>query len=210
MFLILAAATNDLASGSTPEKISVVVTWQPVLWALGFTLMWDLIELWVRGRHFKFFCTSDFWIYLLVHVGLSILATIVLAKSFNTAWLIGLLAAISNEMVLSNANITFGTANILPLLEIFKKLRAGMEQKIDAISKSATRELIEKLSKLPLATLEAKLTTLLIQSGKQPKEIIQQLADLKATCAGNDTLLATKLASDFIQLDPEGAKKAAS
>jgi hypothetical protein len=209
MFPILAAATNDLTSGSLAEKIAVVLTWPAVFWALGFTFFWDLVELWVRGLHFKFFRTQTFWIYFVFHAVLSVLATIALGKTVNTPWLIGLLAAISTEMILSNANITFGTANILPLLDLFKKLRVVMQQKIDDISKSATAELIEKLSALPLAKLEEKLIALLIQSGKQPKEINQQLADLKADCAGNNKMLATKLANDFIQLDPEGAKRAA-
>lgn len=209
MSLLLAAATNDLASGSPAGKITVVLNWSAVYWGIGLTFAWDLVDLWVRGLNFKFLRTSAFWIYFLFHAVLSTLATIALAKTFDTTWVIGLLAAISNEMVLSNANITFGAANILPLLDMFKKLRAVMQQKIDDISKSETRELIEKLAKLPLKTLETKLTTLLVQNGRQPKEINQQLADLKTACAGNDSLLATKLANDFIQLDPEGAKKAA-
>lgn len=209
MFLFLAAATNDLASAPPAGKIAVVLNWPAIYWALGLTFAWDLVDLWVRGLNFKFLRTQAFWIYLLFHAVLSALATITLAKTFDTVWVVGLVAAISNEMVLSNANITFGNANILPLLEKFKELRAVMQQKIDDISKSETRELIEKLSKLPLETLETKLTTLLVQNQKNPAEIKQQLADLKAACGSNDNLLATKLANDFIQLDPEGAKKAA-
>ena len=117
-------------------------------------------------------------------------------------------AAISNEMILSNANITFGNANILPLLDTFRALRVVMQQKIDDISKTEIRELIEKLSELPLPTLEAKLTTLLVQNGKQPADINKELAGLRIACAGNNKLLATKLANDFIQLDPVGAKNA--
>jgi len=111
---------------------------------------------------------------------------------------------------LSNANITFGNANILPLLDKFKALHVVMQQKIDDISTSETRELIEKLSELPLSKLEAKLTTLLVQNGKQPADINKELADLRIACAGNDKLMAAKLANDFIQLDPVGAKNAAS
>ena len=179
-----------------------------VLWALGFTFLWDLTDSWIRGRNLKFLRTPTFWIYVLFHVGLSILATIALAKTFDTAWVIGLFAAISNEMILSNANITFGSANILPLLDKVRALRALMEQEIDAISKSETSELIKKLSQLPMDTLRANLTTLLVQNGKQPAEINQELARLTAECDGNQRLLATKLAHDFIQLDPVGAKNA--
>ncbi len=167
------------------------------------------MDLWVRGLNFKFVRTQAFWIYLAFHAVLSTLATIALAKTFDTAWVIGLIAAISNEMVLSNANITFGNANILPLLDKFRALRVVMQQKIDDISKSETRELIEKLSELHLSKLEAKLTTLLVQNGKQPADINKQLANLRTACGGNDNLLATKLANDFIQLDPVGAKNAA-
>jgi hypothetical protein len=206
--MFLAAATNDLTTGLTSEKVSVVLSWPAVYWALGLTFLWDLVELWVRGPHFKFLRTQAFWIYYFFHAVLSILATIALGKTFDNAWVIGLLAAISNEMILSNANITFGTANILPLLDQFKKLRVVMQQKIDDISKAATRELIEKLSRLPRETLEAKLTTLLIQNGKQPGEVNQLLNALKAECGDNPNLLATKLANDFIQLDPEGSRKA--
>jgi len=209
MPLIIVAAANEITSGSPAEKISVVLNLPAVLWALVFTFLWDLIDSWIRGRNLKFLRTPTFWIYVMFHAGLSILATIALAKTFNTAWVIGLVAAISNEMILSNANITFGNANIMPLLDKFRALRVVMEQEIDAISKSETSQLIKKLSKLPLETLQANLTTLLVQSGKQPAEINQKLADLTAACAGNQQLLTTKLANDFIQLDPVGAKNAA-
>ncbi len=194
--------------GQPAENISLIPNVSAVLWTLLFTVVWDVVDLWGRGLNFKFLRTQAFWIYLAFHAGLSVLATIILAKTFNTAWVIGLIAAISNEMVLSNANITFGNANILPLLEMFRGLRARIQQKIDAISKSDARELIEKLSELPLATLEAKLTTLLVQNGQQPADISKKLADLKTECAGNNKLLAIKLANDFIQLDPVGAANA--
>ena len=210
MPLIIVAAANEITSGSPAEKISVVLNLPAVLWALVFTFLWDLIDSWIRGRNLKFLRTPTFWIYVMFHAGLSILATIALAKTFNTAWVIGLVAAISNEMILSNANITFGNANILPLLDKFKALHVVMQQKIDDISTSETRELIEKLSELPLSKLEAKLTTLLVQNGKQPADINKELADLRIACAGNDKLMAAKLANDFIQLDPVGAKNAAS
>ena len=206
----LAAEMSDLAAATTPQKIALVLNWSAIYWALGLTICWDLVELWVRGLHFKFLRTQAFWIYLLCHGVLSLLATIALGNTFEAAWVIGLLAAVSNEMVLSNANITFGTANLLPLLELFKKLRAVIQQRTDDIAKASTRELIETLSKLPLATLEAKLITLSVQNGKLPQQINQELAELKMACAGNDKLLATKLANDFIQQDPEGARRAAS
>lgn len=207
---LIAAATNEIVSGSPGEKISVILNFPAVLWSLGFTFLWDLIDSWIRGRNSKFLRAPTFWIYVVFHAGLSILATIALAKTFDTAWVIGLIAAISNEMILSNANITFGNANILPLLDKFRALRVVMEQEIDAISKSETSQLIKKLSKLPLATLEANLTTLLVQNGKQPAEINLELANLRVACAGNEQLMATKLANDFIQLDPVGAKDAVS
>jgi hypothetical protein len=134
-----------------------------VLWALGFTVLWDFIVLWIRGRSFKFLRTQTFGVYAFYHACLSVLATIALAKTFDTAWVIGLFAATANEMILSNASITFGNANILPLLDTFRDLRIAMQQKIDAISKSETSQLIERLSKLPLETLLSKLTTLYVQ-----------------------------------------------
>ena len=210
MNVLLAAATNELTSGSTAEKISVGLNGWGVVWAIGFTLLWDVIDLWIRYRRFQFVGTSAFFLYALFHVGISILATIVLSKTFNDPWLIGLFAAVGNEMVLSNANITFGKAPILPLLDKFRELRAAMQEEIDAIKKSQRRELIEKLAgKLQLAGLKIKVQTLLVQEGKQVSEITKLLADLEADCKGDQKILATKLANDFIQLDPVGANAAA-
>ena len=208
MIALLAEATNESSGSSPAGKILVVLNWQAVGWALAFTLAWDVLDLWIRYRHVKFTRTSAFLFYFLFHAGLSLLATISLEKTLGTPWLIGLIAAVANEMVLSNANITFGQAPILPLLDKFRELRGAMQEEIDGLKKSEAGELIEKLSTLGLPALETKVTALLLHAGKSPAQINQEMNDLKAACAGNQTMLALKLANDFIQLDPVGAKKA--
>ena len=62
MPLFIAAATNEIASGSPAEKISVVLNGAAVGWGLGLTFVWDVVDLWVRARHFKFLRTQAFWI----------------------------------------------------------------------------------------------------------------------------------------------------
>ena len=154
--------------------------------------------------------TSAFFIYALFHMLMGLLATIALAKTFDTPWLIGLFAAIANEMVLSNANISFGEASLLPILEKFKELRVAMQEEIDAIKKSKRTELIERLKiNLSVEELKNKVSTLLIQTGKQPAVIAAEISKVEEECDNDQNLLATKLANDFIELDSVGAKKAA-
>lgn len=210
MRFLIAAATNEISSPPANGKISVALDPYSLIWALVFTLLWDLIDLFIRGGHWKFLRTQTFWWYFIFHYGLSILATLALAKSFETTWLIGLIAAVSNETILSNANITFGNASILPLLDKFRAMRAKIDQEVNALTKAQTTKLINKLvAKLSVQELQGHLITLLVQSGKTPNEVNQELANLTAECAGNQQLLKTKLANDFIQLDPVSAKQSA-
>jgi hypothetical protein len=206
MHSLLAAATNDLASGQPVEKLAVVLNFDSVLWAIAFTFVWDVVDLWIRYRRFHFMKAQPFVLYLLFHIGLSVLATIVLAQTMTTPWLVGLFAAATNEMILSNANVTFGQAPILPLLEKFRELRAAMQQEIDALRKAEGTDFLNKLAALPLGTLRTQVVNLLIQAGKTPQQVNEQFAELEKACAGNEQLLAVKLANDFVQLDPVHAK----
>lgn len=150
MLTWFATVAKDPATFTKAEKISVVLNGQAGLWTIAFTFAWDLVDLWLRDASFKFLKARAFWIYFIFHALLSILATLGLAKTF------------ANEMVLSNANITFGKASRLPLLDQFQALRVVRQNKIDELTVSETNQRIEKLAAWPMPTLLGKWTALLV------------------------------------------------
>lgn len=201
MELFFAAATNA-APGGTTETVSVgAASLEAFLWAGGFTIAWDLVDLWIRYRGFRFLKTQPFLLYLLAHLGISCLVTFILGKSVTTPWLVGLLSATANEMVLSNASITFGQANLLPVLDKFRELRGAIQAELDALKKAQGNQFHSTVSKLSVVILEREIIPLLVKSGLPAAEITKQLQQLKLDCAGNDVLHRAKLANDLLQLD---------
>lgn len=149
------------------------------LFILVLTLFLDLLEL-SFARSAWFVRTLRFWLYFLLHFGLSIL----------TAYLIwdrvpfGLIAPVATFLgvaVLSNTDIKVGGYSLVPIAQLFSTIKAKMieqagEDKANEVVKAL---LAERLQKLSSDKIERAFTAAAIAAGHNVDKALSRLQPLK-------------------------------
>jgi hypothetical protein len=172
------------------------------LWLLVFTLIYDVVEQRTRSNTFKFLLVLGFLFYTGYHMLLGLLATWIVTGSITQDFLAGLVAAISTETILANADIKFGNQSLLPLGEQFSRLRAKINEELGQKEEAETTVLHARLSKVKLQILKDELTAILVfKNGAEACKV--QIDGFKVVAGDDDALLKSAFASEMLLLKGE-------
>jgi hypothetical protein len=172
------------------------------IWLLVFTLIYDVVERRTQSNTFHFLLVPGFLFYTGYHMLLGLLATWVLTGSVTLDFLAGLVAAISTETILANADIKFGAQSLLPLGEQFSRLRAKINEELAQREEGETTVLHGRLAKCKLGILHDELTMILVRKNGAAA-CKKQIEDLKAVAGADETLLKSALASELLLFNRE-------
>lgn len=126
----------------------------PYFWLTFGILAFDAVEQRIRTGTFRFLWGGPFWTYALYHLALGVIALLLLPGDITKPVWAGLLAAVSTETIISNADIKFGTQPLLPLSDQFVRLRAKIEAELATRQETSMLGLRDRLAGLPVDKLE--------------------------------------------------------
>jgi hypothetical protein len=181
--------------------ISIEAFW----WMAGATLAYDWIERKIQSATFEAILTGNFWLYTAYHAGLGTLAVWVLSGKIEVVWLLGIIASVSAETILSNADIKFGNESLLPIVQQFQRLRAKIDEELTRRQESRLMRLIHKLAEKDALVIEQIWTTyFVVKIGLEKAKA--RLVDLKQQAGDNDIALKTALAAELATANLDYAK----
>ena len=122
---------------------------------LGFTLFLDLLEL-AFGRILWFLRTLRFWLYFILHFGLSVLAAYLLSEKVVEWYLLAPLATFIGVAVVSNTNVKIAGYSLLPIADLFVSIKAKMYEQAaeDKAAEVIPAEIVERLQRLAIERIE--------------------------------------------------------
>ena len=120
------------------------------------TAFLDALEL-SFARMLWFVRTLRFWLYFILHFGLSCLVAYLLSSRVSEWFLLGPLATFLGVAVISNTDIKVAGQSLVPISQLFLSIKAKMfEQAAEEKRNQVLRaELIERLQRLPFVKVEA-------------------------------------------------------
>jgi hypothetical protein len=121
----------------------------------GLTLFLDLLDL-SFARAVFFMRTLRFWLYFLLHFGISALAAYLLRSQLPEWYLLAPAAAFLGVGVLSNTNVKLAGYSLVPIADLFVGIRAKMfdqasEEKLAQVTRA---EEFERMYTLPVERVE--------------------------------------------------------
>ena len=151
------------------------------------TLFFDLLDM-SFGRILWFIRTLRFWLYFILHIGISCLAGFLLHAKLPDWYLLGPAATILGVAVISNTNMKIAGFSLMPLADVFVSIKAKMTEQAAQDKATVLRkaELIQRLLKLGVKTLEDACTAVLIAGGKPADWVHSKLETAKADSERND------------------------
>src|SRR5947209_11844173 len=100
--------------------------------------------------------TLRFWLYFVLHFGLSCLVAYLLSSTVSQWFLLGPLATFLGVAVISNTDVKVAGQSLVPIAQLFLSIKAKMfEQAAEEKGNQVLRaELIERLQRLPVVEVE--------------------------------------------------------
>ena len=119
------------------------------------TAFLDALEL-SFARMLWFVRTLRFWLYFVLHFGLSCLVAYLLSNTVSQWFLLGPLATFLGVAVISNTDVKVAGQSLVPIAQLFLSIKAKMfEQAAEEKGNQVLRaELIERLQRLPVVEVE--------------------------------------------------------
>jgi len=156
------------------------------LFILGLSFFLDLLDL-SFSRVLWFIRTLRFWLYFILHFGISCLAAYLLHSKLTDWYLLAPAAAFLGVGVISNTNVKIGGQSLVPVADLFQSIRAKMFEQAanEKLEQAARAELARRLRKLNLPDLEQIYRDIMVGDGKN-RLGETMLAKAKARAKGNN------------------------
>jgi hypothetical protein len=137
------------------------------LFIFGLSLFLDLLEL-SFGRILWFIRTLRFWLYFILHFGISCLAAYLIRSKIDEWYLLAPAGTFLGVSVISNTNIKIGGQSLVPIADLFQSIRAKMLEQAgtDKAERTSRAALAARLRSLQVAQLENIYRDILAARGK--------------------------------------------
>ena len=157
------------------------------LFIFALALFLDLLEL-SFGRILWFIRTLRFWLYFLLHFGLSCLAAYFIHSKVQDWFILAPVATFLGVAIISNTNVKVAGISIVPIADLFVSIKAKMIDQAgqDKATEIRKAQLVQRLRKLSVEKLEQSCSAALLGAHKTPDYIQSVLAKSKAGNNGTD------------------------
>jgi hypothetical protein len=160
--------------------LSLVIPTGAAIFAL--TIFLDLLEM-SFGRILWFMRTLRFWLYFVLHFGISCLAAYLIHSKVTDWYLLALVSTFLGVAIISNTNVKVAGIPLVPIADLFVSIKAKMIDQAGQDKATVLRkaQLVERLQKLGTTKLEAKCSTALIAVGWTPDRIRKRIEKAKGS-----------------------------
>jgi hypothetical protein len=186
--------------------LSLVVSTGAFIFVL--TLFLDLLEL-SFGRILWFMGTLRFWLYFVLHFGISSLAAYLIHTKVPDWFVLAPVATILGVSTLSNTNVKIAGNSLLPVADFFVSIKSKMIEQAaqDKATNIRRGQLVERLRKLGSSKLEEACSAALMAARWAPEKVEARLAKAREACEQggvsyqNNVLVGTLLDAnlDFVE-----------
>lgn len=151
------------------------------------TIFLDLLDL-SFGRILWFMKTLRFWLYFLLHFGISCLAALLIHNQVKDWYLLAPVATLLGVGVISNTNIKIAGLSLVPVADLFLDIKAKMAQQAagDKANELVKAQLIDNLRALPVAQLEEMASTAMTAKNIRPEKIQKKVERARNTAKGDE------------------------
>lgn len=151
------------------------------------TIFLDLLDL-SFGRILWFIKTLRFWLYFILHFGISCLVAHLLHNQIKDWYLLAPAATLLGVAVISNTNIKIAGLSLVPVADLFLDIKAKMAQQAaeDKATELVKAQLIDDLRTLPVPQLEQMATTAMTAKGYKPGKIQKLVERARNTARGEE------------------------
>lgn len=163
-----------------------------MIWKVGLSIFFltvflDLLDL-SFGRILWFMKTLRFWLYFILHFGLSCLAAHLLHNQIADWYLLGPVATLVGVSVLSNSNIKIAGLSLVPVADIFLDIKAKMAEQAaqDKASELVRAQLFDRLRALTVQQLQQMTTTALAAGNYKPEKIQSRIERARRSTKSED------------------------
>ncbi len=173
------------------------------------TLFLDILDL-SFARILWFAKTLRFWLFFILHFGLSCLAAYLLHDLISQWYLLGFFGTFLGVAVLSNSDIKIAGYSLLPVAQMFLQLKAKMlEQAADDKATAVARaQLVEGLQKLPVGELERLHGAALVAAGFAAQRVQALMEKANRRCRGEELCIKRALIAKLLRVNYEYARHA--
>jgi len=146
------------------------------------TLFLDLLEM-SFGRILWFMKTLRFWLYFILHFGISCLSAYLIHSKLTDWYLLAFVSTFLGVAIISNTNVKIAGISIVPVADLFVSIKTKMtaqaaEDKATVLMKA---QLVGRLRRLSLAKLEEACYAALIAAGWQAERVQRKLEYIEET-----------------------------
>lgn len=158
------------------------------------TFFLDLIDL-SFGRILWFIKTLRFWLYFILHFGISCLVAHLLHNQITDWYLLAPVATLLGVAVFSNTNIKIAGLSLVPVADLFLDIKAKMAQQAadDKANELVKAQLIDDLRALPLKKLEEMAATAMTAKNIKPEKIQKRMERARKTAQGEEQFVKIAL-----------------
>jgi hypothetical protein len=172
------------------------------------TFFLDLLEL-SYARILWFVRTLRFWLYFLLHFGLSSLAAYLLYGNISQWYLLAPVSTFLGVAVISNINIKIAGYSLVPISDLFVSIKGRMFEQAaeDKAREAAKAHLVERLQRLSVKKVEDACRAGLLGARQKPEKVKERMAAARKKAAGDDTFYKSILISELIKAAYDFAEK---
>jgi len=176
------------------------------IFALSFFL--DLLEL-SFGRILWFIRTLRFWLYFILHFGLSCMAAYLIRTAVPTWYLQAVVGTFLGVAVISNTDVKIAGYSLLPIAQLFLSIKAKMFEQAaeDKALEVAKAQLVERLQKVSLDKIKTAHSAVLIAARYNAQAVETSLNRATRRCNGNEPCIKNALIVELLRINYEYARK---
>jgi hypothetical protein len=180
----------------------------PAILILALSLFLDLLDL-SFGRITWFIKTARFWLYFILHFGLSCGAAYLIRTAVPVWYLQALAGTFLGVAVISNTDIKIAGYSLLPVAQLFLSVRAKMFEQAaeDKATEVAKAQLVERLQNVPLAKIKAAHSAALIAAGHSAQSVVASVDRALRRCGGNEQCVKNALIVDLLRTNYDFARQ---
>src|SRR5258708_832596 len=160
---------------------------QTGLFIFALTFFLDLLDM-SFGRVVWFMKTLRFWLYFLLHFGVSCLAGYLIHSKLPEWYLLGPAATFLGVAVISNTNIKIAGFPLIPIADMFLSVKAKVLEQAaqDKANEVIKAQLVQRLRRLPVKKLEQEVVAVLIAAKYKENQIQESLNTARKLAKGSD------------------------
>lgn len=172
------------------------------------TFFLDLLEL-SFGRILWFIRTLRFWLYFILHFGLSCLAAYLLSEAVPAWYLLAPLATFLGVAVVSNTDVKVAGYSLVPIAQLFTSVKARMFEQAaeDKARAVAGAQLVERLHSLPVGRIEAGHRAALLAIGRRPERVHTKIQKARQKAGGDDEYYKSILIAQLVRANRDYAEQ---